>query len=97
MAGLTRALRHQILLGDDAFVSANQQGQDTDTLVEVVREERRAVALPLSEYASRFSNCNEAMALAYLSTAVTMPEIAHAFGVFTRIVSRVLFQFKTGF
>jgi putative transposase len=91
------ATRHQILLGDDAFVSAHQQGQNPGTLVEVVREERRAVALPLSEYASRYSNRNEAMARAYLSTAFTMPKIAHAFGVSTRTVSRALSEFEKGF
>jgi hypothetical protein len=53
------ATRHQKLLGDDAFVSANWQGQNPDTLVEVVSEERRAVALPFSEGASRNSNRNE--------------------------------------
>jgi putative transposase len=91
------ATRHQILLGDDAFVSAHQQGQNPNTLVEVVREERRAVALPLSEYAIRYSSRNEAMARAYLSTAFTMPQIAHAFGVSTRTVSRALSEFENRF
>jgi putative transposase len=60
-------------------------------------EERRAVALPLSEYPSRYSNRNEAMACAYLSTALTMPEIAHAFGVSTKTVSRALSEFENRF
>jgi putative transposase len=34
------------------------------------------------------------MARAYLSTAFTMPEIAPAFGLSTRIVSRALSEFE---
>lgn len=88
------AIRHQVLLGDDAFVSKYQYLQRSEELVEVPREERRAVALPLLAYQARYADKNEAMARAYLSTAFTMPQIACAFGVSTKTVSRAVAVFE---
>jgi putative transposase len=88
------ATRHQILLGDDAFVSEHQQLQRSEELVEVVRTERRAVALSLAEYQARYADRGEAMARAYLSTAFTMPQIACAFGVSAKTVSRAVAAFE---
>jgi REP element-mobilizing transposase RayT len=88
------ATRHQILLGDDDFVSQHQQLQRSEALVDVVRSERRAVALTLAEYQARYPDRGEAMARAYLSTAFTMPQIARAFGVSTKTVSRALAAFE---
>jgi REP element-mobilizing transposase RayT len=88
------ATRHQLLLGDDAFVSEHQQLQRSDELAENVREERRAVTLPLAEYQARYADRDEAMARAYLSTAFTMPKIASAFGVSTKTVSRAVAVFE---
>jgi putative transposase len=82
--------RHQILLGDDDFVSEHQHLQWSEALVETVRVERAAVALSLSEYRNRYPDRTEAMARAYLSTAFTMPTIAEAFGVSVKTVSRAL-------
>jgi REP element-mobilizing transposase RayT len=39
--------RHQVLLGDDEFVADHQQLQQSAELVEIARDERAAVALPL--------------------------------------------------
>ena len=91
MAGIDKAsplveTRHQILLGDD-FVAEHQQLQQSDELVETVREERAALALPLIEYRRRFADRTEAMARAYLSTAFTMPKIAIAFDVSVKTAS----------
>jgi hypothetical protein len=88
------ATRHQILLGDDTFVSKHQQLQRSEELVETVRAERRAVALTLIEYQARYPNRDEAMARAYLSTAFTMPQIASAFGVSAKTVSRAVSAFE---
>lgn len=88
------ATRYQLLLGDDAFVSEHQQLQRSDGLRENAREERRAVALPLTEYRTRYADKGEAMARAYLSTAFTMPQIASAFGVSTKTVSRAVAVFE---
>lgn len=84
---------HQILLGDDTFISAHQQLQRAKEFVEAAKTERRAVALSLAEYQLRYSNRNEAMARAYHSTAFTMPQIACAFGVSTKTVSRAVAAF----
>ncbi|QNA90700.1 addiction module toxin RelE [Massilia sp. Dwa41.01b] len=89
------AARHQILLGDDAFVSRHHDLQRSEELVEAVKAERRAVALPLAEYRTRYADRNEAMARAYLSTAFTMPQIAAAFGVSTKTVSRAIAVFES--
>lgn len=88
------AIRHQILLGDDAFVSEHQHLQRSEELMEVARVERRAVALSLSEYQARYADRNEAMARAYLSTAFTMQQIACAFGVSVKTVSRAVAVFE---
>jgi len=89
------ATRHQILLGDDAFVSAHQHLQRSEELGETVRSERRAVALSLTEYQARYPDRDEAMARAYLSTAFTMAQIAGAFGVSAKTVSRALAAFES--
>ena len=87
-------IRHQVLLGNEAFVTAQQQSQRSGELKEAVMAERRAVALPLAAYRGSYANRDEAMARAYLSTAYTMPQIAAAFGVSTRTVSRALSAFE---
>jgi hypothetical protein len=89
------ATRHQVLLDDDAFVTKHQQLQRSDELVETARVERRAVALPLGEYRAKYAARDEAMARAYLSTAFTMAQIANAFGVSTKTVSRAVAAFET--
>lgn len=88
------AVRHQILLGDDDFVSAHQRLQLAEAFVEAPRTERRAVALSLNEYQTKYPCRDEAMARAYRSTAFTMPQIAHAFGVSTKTVSRAVAAFE---
>jgi hypothetical protein len=77
-------------LGDDHFVADIQQMQHSEELVETVRSERAAVALPLTEYRWRFPDRAEAMARAYLSTAFTMPKIAAALDVSIKTVSRAV-------
>ena len=94
LASPLTATRHQILLGDDAFVSKHQQLQRSEELVEIVKTERRAVALSLGEYQARYADRSEAMARAYLSTAFTMPQIACAFGVSAKTVSRAVAGFE---
>lgn len=57
---------HQILFGDEAFVSAHQQSQRSAAFKDTPRQQRRAVALSLAQ--AGYSD--EAMARAYLSTAL---------------------------
>ena len=90
------AIRHQVLLGDEAFVTAHQQLQRSADLVEVAREERGAVALPLDAYQAKYADRDEAMARAYLSNAFTMTQIARAFGVSAKTVGRAVAAFEKG-
>nr|WP_251373992.1 transposase [Janthinobacterium sp. JC611] len=84
---------HQILLGDEAFVSAHQQSQRSAAFRDTPRQQRRAVALSLAQYQAIYSNRDEAMARAYLSTAFTMSHIAAVFHVSSRTVSRAVSAF----
>ncbi|MGK5029386.1 transposase [Janthinobacterium sp. MDT1-19] len=85
---------HQILLGDDAFISAHQQSQRSDAFKDTPRLQRRAITLSLVQYQALYSNRDEAMARAYLSTAFTMSHIAAAFHVSSRTVSRAVLAFS---
>jgi hypothetical protein len=62
--------------------------------VETVRAERRAAALPLIDYQDQYSDRDEAMARAYMSTADMMPQITCAFGVSIITVSQAVAAFK---
>lgn len=86
--------RHQLLLGDDAFVEHYQQSNNPDMLREVSKAHRRAVALTLDEYQIRHMVRDEAIVQAYLSGAYTMAEIGKHFGVHYMTVSRAVKQFE---
>lgn len=88
-------VRHQLLLGDDAFVEQYREDKKPEELREVSRAHRRSLALPLSEYQQRYSERNEAMAQAYLSGAYTMAEIGEYFGVHYMTVSRAVRWFES--
>ena len=85
---------HQMLLGDDAFVSAHQKSQRSNAFKDAPRQQRRAVTLSLAQYQARYADRDEAMARAYLSTAFTMSHIAAAFHVSTKTVSRAVSAFN---
>lgn len=87
------ATRHQILLGNDDFLSTYQDSDRAADFPETAKDERRAIAPPLSFYQARFADRNEAMARAYYSTAFTMSQIASAFGVSSKTVSRAVAHF----
>jgi REP element-mobilizing transposase RayT len=86
--------RHQLLLGDDAFVDRHRTKVKTEELQEVSKAHRRSLALSLEEYQHRYSQRQEAMARAYLSGAYTMREIGKYFGVHYMTVSRAVRQFE---
>ena len=67
-----RQARHQILLGDDTFVSKYQDEAKGNQLRDISKAQRRAIALELPVYQARYRDRNEAMAHAYLSGAYTM-------------------------
>lgn len=88
--------RHQLLLGDDAFVERHRQTINSEELREVSKAHRRTLALSLDEYRTRHPDRDHAIAQAYLSGAYTMAEIGQHFGVHYMTVSRAVRKFENG-
>ena len=88
--------RHQLLLGDDAFVERHRTKKKPEVLREVSKAHRRSLALSLREYQQRYSQRQEAMARAYFSGVYTMAEIGEYFGVHYMTVSRAVRRFEAG-
>ena len=86
--------RHQLLLGDNAFVERHWQTKNPEALREVSKAHRRSVALSLDEYQMRHPDRDQAIARAYLSGAYTMAEIGCHFGVHYMTVSRAVRKFE---
>jgi REP element-mobilizing transposase RayT len=88
-------VRHQMFLGNGAFIAEHQQATEkTEKLREVSKAHKRSVALTLSDYQSRYSKRDEAMAKAYLSGAYTMAEIGRHFKVHYMTVSRAVKKYE---
>jgi hypothetical protein len=86
--------RHQVLLGDESFVSKYQNESKSDQLRDISKAQRRAIALKLPAYQQLYKDRNVAMARAYLSGANTMKEIADYFDVYYMTVSRSVKLFE---
>lgn len=86
--------RHQLILGDAAFVEQFRESKNTDQLREVSKAQKRIQAKTLHEYATGYKDRNESMAKAYYSGAYTMREIAEHFGVHYMTVSRAVRQYE---
>lgn len=86
-------VRHQLLLGDDEFVTRHRNGLP-ERLREIPKAQRRALALPLASYLNIYPDKWEAMARAYFSTAYSMSQIAEHFKVSYRTVSRAVSRFR---
>lgn len=91
-------LRHQLILGGEAFAERVRAQTNTATaaeLGEVVRAQRRALAPPLTQlpiqYDSREAR-DKAIAAAYATGAYTMQQIAAHLGVHYATVSRAIRQ-----
>ena len=84
--------RHQILLGDDAFVGQFTNKSDTADLREHSKAQRQALAKPLAAYMKKHGDRDTAMVAAYKSAAYTMQEIAGHFGVHITTVSRAVLK-----
>lgn len=88
-------VKHQLYLGDEAFIEQVQITTNRQqSLREVSKTQRRALAKPLSAYTSDYPERDEAMARAYLSGAYTMQQIGAHFGVHYMTVSRAVRQFE---
>lgn len=85
-----RNVRHQILLGDAGFIARYRGAVAPEALDEIVRVQRRAVALSLQEYAQQDCLADEAMARAFRSMAYSMQEIADHFNTSVRSVGRAV-------
>jgi REP element-mobilizing transposase RayT len=89
-----RAVRHQLILGDTAFVRQHHGLISDAPLRDVSKAQRRMVALSLAEYRRQFPDRDQAMAKAYFSTAFTMTQIGSFFGVSSTTVSRAVRKFE---
>lgn len=85
-----RKVKFQCLLGDEAFIAQHRGSAEKMVSCEIAREQRRAHAMSLEEYALKFNPREAAMAEAYKSTAFSMSQIAAHFGVSVKTVSRVI-------
>ena len=90
--GADSPLKHvcfQSILGDDSFIAEHRKSAELIS-GEIVRTQRRALAMSLAEYSSKFSPRDVAMAQAYRSTVFSMNQIAAHFGVSVQTVSRAV-------
>jgi len=87
-------VRHQVLLGDEEFISRFKKGAKTGSPQEVPRSQRRALAQTLEDFRKSADQRDEAMAQAYFSGAYTMKEIGEFFGVHYMTVSRAVRKFE---
>lgn len=84
---------HQIILGDESYIEQIQKRTLQNFSRAINKTQRRAQALSLTDYALQCATPEEAMALAYRSTAYTMEEIGAHFGVSYKTVSRAVKKF----
>jgi putative transposase len=82
--------KHQLILGDQAFVTKHRERFGSTDFTAVIKDQRRVAAMTLPQYEKTFPDRDEAMARAYRSTAFTMVEIGKHFRVSDKTVSRAV-------
>lgn len=95
MGSPLRDVKHQMVLGDKAFIQQHCDGLQASDLCEMPRVQRRLSALPLRDYEAAYPDRLEAMARAYWSTAYSMQDIARHFEVSLRTVSRAVNKLRS--
>jgi len=96
-ASVWDGLRHQIFLGNEAFVERHRgPSKPAERLREVPRDQRRALAKPLADFDHRYPDRHEAMARAFQTGVYSMREIADYFGVHYSTVSRAVRRLEVG-
>lgn len=90
------ATRHQLILGDDRFVERFRRDNESESLREHTKAQKRVMAMSLAEYKNRYQSRNEAMVNAYNTGAYSMREIAEYFDVHYMTVSRAVRLFEKG-
>ena len=84
------ALKQQIYLGSDEFVSQIQKKLPQGQIAEVPRAQQRPIAKTLAEYEEMASSRNEAIVLAYRSGAYSLQEVGDYFSLHYSTVSRII-------
>ncbi len=87
--------RHQLVLGDDAFLASIRLPANQNALRSVIKSQRQALAPPLEAFQAQAPTRNAAMIDAHHSGAYTMQQIAAHFGVALKTVSRVIKKDRT--
>ncbi len=89
-------LRHQLFLGDQAFINRFRGAQPTaEEVGEIPKAQRRVLAWSLEDYRAKLHDRDDALAKAYLSGRYTMKEIGDYFGVHYVTVSRAVKKFES--
>jgi putative transposase len=88
-------ITHQLILGDEEFITQVQHPVAKEEYRAISKAQRRALALPLDEYKRKGPTRDEAMAIAYYSTAYTMEQIGACFEVSYKTVSRAVKKYRT--
>jgi len=90
-----QALKNQIYLGDDDFVSDMQSKLDPgQSLRDIPKKQKQAPVKPLSYFAERYKTREERMAHAYWSGHYTLAQVGEHFGVSYATVSRTVKQME---
>jgi len=89
-----RDIRHQMLLGDEAFVERFKYHKELDVLSEIPKTQRQTVGKSLAQYQHEHPERDAAMVQAYRSGLYTMKEIGEFFGVHYMTVSRAVRKFE---
>lgn len=89
------AVKHQVFLGNEAFVFRFKDLKRSDDLSEIPKTQRRPLQRSLADYHREYPQPYEAMARAYRSGSYTMKEIGEFFGVHYMTVSRAVRKFES--
>jgi putative transposase len=90
-------LKHQIFLGDEAFVARHQAMQYglEGNLLEIPFKQRSAAPLPLAEYQAQTVDKHQSIYDAYRCGGYTQKQIGDYFGLHYSQISRIVAKFKT--
>jgi putative transposase len=85
-------LKHQVFLGDDAFVEKHQLMQKLleGDVSEIPFKQRSVTPLTLDEYQQQSTTRNDAIIKAYQSGGYTMKVIGEHFKIHYSLVSRIV-------
>ncbi|WP_446440927.1 hypothetical protein [Pseudoalteromonas sp. 1181_04] len=90
-------ISNQVFLGTAEFVKEHLEllKEQEGDLSEIPQKQRRRAAVPLTEYAQRFNNRDDAIRAAYASGGYTLKEVGDYFQLHYSRVSRIVAKRKT--